>query len=409
MHPSIVAVRVGAGIVLAVRSDNKSDNKSDQSATSTPSVSADLSHLASLGLSDESLAALTSHLYLDPSAPKPKAPPCGLMKAQQAARAEATRKVAEGELACQGVSEGRLSAGPLLLQPRRNAEQALAAMRKEGCCCMSNVVDKNTCEEALRQINEDLRAAVERSEEEGGEPLCRATGFGNVLARSQRWDMYLDWDREIFRHALGQMLLPPEKADFETDFETNAAAGQLGELFRALVEGGNPGSLAAMHEFSALVADPGAPRQPTHPDNKFESEGKGEAPLFTAFVALQDVDLEMGPTLMLPRTNLEAAHASFNEGGGEQKNFLEKCEYRSCCLKRGDAAVMDSRLLHCGTANTSDKRRVLMYVTFRNPKYGGPDVEQGSLLSGVDVTLEDWASGGKLRKVPAEKIHQQGK
>lgn len=39
-------------------------------------------------------------------------------------------------------------------------------------------------------------------------------------------------------------------------------------------------------------------------------------------------------------------------------------------LKLGDVSIYDSRVLHCGTSNRSDKQRILLYATFRNP--GGP-------------------------------------
>ena len=42
------------------------------------------------------------------------------------------------------------------------------------------------------------------------------------------------------------------------------------------------------------------------------------APLFTAFVALQDVRREMGPTVFLPRTHTEPAHTAFNDRGRVQ-------------------------------------------------------------------------------------------
>lgn len=33
------------------------------------------------------------------------------------------------------------------------------------------------------------------------------------------------------------------------------------------------------------------------------------------------------------------------------------------CLSTGDVAAFDSRLLHCGCANDSEKRRALFYIT----------------------------------------------
>ena len=38
-------------------------------------------------------------------------------------------------------------------------------------------------------------------------------------------------------------------------------------------------------------------------------------------------------------------------------------------LKKGDVSIFDSRLLHCGMANKSDKRRVLFYFTLSKQHY----------------------------------------
>ena len=68
----------------------------------------------------------------------------------------------------------------------------------------------------------------------------------------------------------------------------------LGALFRALFAGADPAAAAA-HELAALVSDGGAGRQPVHPDTAHGTGGgaDGGAPLYTAFVALQDVTLEV--------------------------------------------------------------------------------------------------------------------
>ena len=42
-------------------------------------------------------------------------------------------------------------------------------------------------------------------------------------------------------------------------------------------------------------------------------------------------------------------------------------------LKLGDGSIYDSRVLHCGTSNRSDKPRILLYATFRNPD--GPSAD----------------------------------
>jgi hypothetical protein len=124
----------------------------------------------------------------------------------------------------------------------------------------------------------------------------------------------------------------------------------------------------------------------------------------------------MGPTIFLPRTNTDQAHLSHQAPTfKERESFLVDCEYRISCLKKGDAAIMDSRCLHFGDANTFSMdnedigftttttssseitppmgRRVLMYFTVRNPKLyhlSVPPIPPGSKWKGLDIKLSDF-------------------
>lgn len=69
-------------------------------------------------------------------------------------------------------------------------------------------------------------------------------------------------------------------------------------------------------ELAALVAEPGAEAQPWHPDTQIPTGGGGGTPLYTAFIALQDVGAEMGPTELLLGTHTADAHAAAREAGG---------------------------------------------------------------------------------------------
>ena len=99
--------------------------------------------------------------------------------------------------------------------------------------------------------------------------------LGAVLCRHQRWDLKLDMRLPEVRDAADQVL------------------SQLGPSLVALLGGG-----AQLFELGALVADGGAPRQPIHPDVPWSRA----AAVLSIFVALQDIDTTMGPTLFLPRT-----------------------------------------------------------------------------------------------------------
>lgn len=73
----------------------------------------------------------------------------------------------------------------------------------------------------------------------------------------------------------------------------------------------------------------------------------------------------MGHTTYLPRTHTATAHEIFNAGIRQKEELIAASPPVITCLKKGDVAIFDSRVLHCGGANTStDKRRVLFYFTF---------------------------------------------
>ena len=91
--------------------------------------------------------------------------------------------------------------------------------------------------------------------------------------------------------------------------------------------------------------------------------GSPSPALFTSFVALQDVTENMGPTRFLLQTNRPAAHRQFS---ADKTSFLNKAASRIALLQEGDAVVYDSRVLHCGTENNSDKPRVLLVLTLRH-------------------------------------------
>jgi hypothetical protein len=148
------------------------------------------------------------------------------------------------------------------------------------------------------------------------------------------------------------------------------------------------------HEFSALVCDPSADSQPIHPDASYTDDNL--APLWTVFVALQDIQTDMGATVFLPGTHRKHVHAALNSADVDAKNnMLASAEYRRSTLQAGDCAVMDARTLHFGSANqsASDRRRVLLYFTIRNPRHGRADADFpgcGSLFAGLHMTTNDY-------------------
>lgn len=91
----------------------------------------------------------------------------------------------------------------------------------------------------------------------------------------------------------------------------------------------------------------------------------------------------MRPLLQfLPYTHTADAHLLWNAAGKSERmkeRFISLQPAMQSALATGDTAVFDSRLLHCGCANKSQKPRALFYVTFsRDAEWPLPDGLHGS-------------------------------
>jgi hypothetical protein len=234
----------------------------------------------------------------------------------------------------------------------------------EGVVRVDQVLGSALCNECLKQINESLVQSehAEGSVSVNGDGSSSSYGFGNVFSRKNRFDMYID-NTGVFEQALVSMLGP---------------GTVLGELFETLLEG-RPG---IFHELSSLISDPGSASQCIHPDSPYAEN----APMWTVFVALQDISADMGPTVFLPRTNGPESREKL-ESPKEKDGLLANAEYRQATLCTGDCAVMDSRTFHFGNANESETRRVLLYITIRNPKHTGDFPACGSIFPHLDQKL----------------------
>ena len=110
--------------------------------------------------------------------------------------------------------------------------------------------------------------------------------------------------------------------------------------------------------------------------------------MYNVFVALQDISCEMGPTVLLPRTQSGAALAAdaalynaeararcaaerartapHDERAVDAAEAAVRSYMATNCaplLRTGDALVYDTRLRHCGSANASSTpRRILTFA-----------------------------------------------
>ena len=152
------------------------------------------------------------------------------------------------------------------------------------------------------------------------------------------------------------------------------------------------GSDAELYELAAMVSDVGARRQAVHPDTPIETGVEDGRPLVcTAFVALQDVTTEMGPTILWAGTHSAAAHAAWET---DKAGFLRGALPRVALLSKGDVLLFDSRLLHCGGANR-EGRRALFYFSLkarRETRGIGPGTLLGGLRGACALdAVEEWS------------------
>lgn len=217
---------------------------------------------------------------------------------------------------------------------------ALTVLKENGIVRINNILPPELCDVCLLAVNEKLAVAVQAGTDHFSE--ASQNGFGNIKPNEYRWDMFLDYSPP-YSAALSSML-----------GETDSLLSRLfSELFSPLE--------AEFYEFGVVISDAGAKSQEIHPDTNWIEL----CPLYTMFIALQDISSSMGPTTFLPRTHTEEAHQHFHR---RREIFLANSECRYGLLNKGDVAIMDSRLLHCGSGN-SDSRRVVMYFTQLNPRY----------------------------------------
>uniref|UniRef100_A0A7S2XTW9 Phytanoyl-CoA dioxygenase n=1 Tax=Attheya septentrionalis TaxID=420275 RepID=A0A7S2XTW9_9STRA len=256
----------------------------------------------------------------------------------------------------------------LVLEECTTPEEASSILNNDGVIKINGVLDHNLCDISLKKINQSLLDSDFQSENEKGGEVSSFVGFGKVWSREKRYDMYLP-NEGPYKQALACML---------------CKGSALSDLFHTIFEGKS----AFFHELSALISDSGSASQPIHPDTDYTTT----APLYTCFVALQDIDESMGPTLFLPRTHSREVHDRHNEAKTKD-TLLADSEYRLGLLKKGDVAIMDSRTLHSGGANismTPERRRVLLYFTLRNPLYSGEYPPNGSLIPGLSISTAEF-------------------
>jgi len=261
--------------------------------------------------------------------------------------------------------------------------QTLRTLNQEGVVRLNGIISPSTAailREEILTCRDDAYDAISTNSD--AQPEDWRKYFADVLLKRNRCDLLLPFDGNS---SLQKVL-----------YEILVSSNKLSSILQTAM-GGNDDD-ATLYELSALISEPGSPRQPVHPDNPYQEY----APLYTVFIALQDITHEMGPTMFLPRTNTEDAHDRYNNIP-ERDSFLESSSSVAALLNTGDASLFDSRTMHCGGANDElgGSTRVLLYMSFRNPRATESIGNVGSIMPGVKrMTLNELRS-----KLTANILH----
>jgi ectoine hydroxylase-related dioxygenase (phytanoyl-CoA dioxygenase family) len=228
-----------------------------------------------------------------------------------------------------------------------------SVLKEQGIVRIDNVLPGGLADQirdTVFQLRKESEALVESGE------LPTLARFANVLLKENRCDMTIplghddDDADEWVAQALTSVLVD----------------SPVGNVIQTLL-----GSEAILYEWSCMMSDPSSNRQVMHPDTPY----KEHPVLYTCFIALQDIDLDMGPTTWMPQTHDSEIHAQFqDETRASEEDISPKDQLLLSrptvlgTLRKGSCAIFDSRLLHAGGANTSATSRALLYITFQNHK-----------------------------------------
>lgn len=229
---------------------------------------------------------------------------------------------------------------------KTQAQSHAKVLRDQGVVRIDNVLPKELATE-IRSIVYKMRAESEQLFQEG-KLKNRLERFADVLLKENRCDMTIPIGPEWVAKALHSILVQ----------------SSVGITMQKLL-----GKDAVLYELSCLMSDPNSQRQVVHPDTPCSSTDEDPV-LYTCFVALQDITIDMGPTTWIPKTHTLEMHQKFQESDSTKDQLLSTQPSVLGLLPQGSCAIFDSRVLHCGGANSSfeKKSRALFYFSFQNSK-----------------------------------------
>ena len=241
---------------------------------------------------------------------------------------------------------------------RKKDKEIKLEFERDGAEAFENVVSKITCERLCESCDEILSETLKMKES------SRKFLLDDIKSPNKRYSLRLSPKCPIVSKALNEV---------------------CSKFYPFLSE--QVGANALLYELSVIISDSGSRAQQFHSDTQILGRSsEKDALLITIFVALQDVNEDMGPTLLYPRTHTRRFHELYfgkkNSNATAQLAALGSVSAQtSMTLRQGSGFAMNSRLLHCGGANTSkSSRRRLLCVSFLGSNGNVPHGSTASLI-----------------------------
>jgi hypothetical protein len=278
-------------------------------------------------------------------------------------------------------------------EPKEDKSRFGAVIMDQGVARINNRLSPATAASLLDFINQllqdSLNPRTDIDDDDDYDLYKQQTRFADVQGKHNRWDMLMPLEESAAVMKAMSELLMENKV--------------LSETIRSIL-----GPAPQLYELGSLISDPGSERQMLHADYNYQPDFTPVLPpALTCFVALQDVDANMGPTTFLPQSATSLHHQEifdrqFDDHSSSQGGLLAESPNMLSLLRTGDCSIYNPMLLHCGGANRSNKRRVIFYFSFKNPKFNekdwplayaslSPDLRARALtLPDIHDILKDW-------------------
>eukprot|EP01126_Amoeba_proteus_P050145 TRINITY_DN5900_c0_g1_i2.p1 TRINITY_DN5900_c0_g1~~TRINITY_DN5900_c0_g1_i2.p1 ORF type:complete len:242 (+),score=39.09 TRINITY_DN5900_c0_g1_i2:46-771(+) len=216
-------------------------------------------------------------------------------------------------------------------------QNLLSDLEDSGYVILPNALTEEEAFLTRRRLSLYLQEAIERNNES-----C----FALINTRKHRHDLRLDLSEENKR-------------------VVSLVLSNYNSLYQSLFT-----QESQLVEFGVITSHPGAEQQAIHSDVEFDSEARR---IYTTFVALQDITPEMGGTLIWTGTHTPyfcEFYKPFMLGPVDPYYTIN--EPAQMTLKAGQAVLMDTRIMHCGGANTSSIDRLLLHFSFETTIESNP-------------------------------------